>query len=411
MSSSSNTDNTTLAEFRRGGVVLLGCFLGVVLSAPAMSAYLAGVFLQPLENEFNWSRAAISLQTLFGVAAFALTAPLVGGLVDRVGVRRVALISFLLFAAAQYAMSHLTSSLLFYYALSMMLAVVASGTTPVVFTKVINAWFDKARGLALGITLLGTGVTATLGPILLTDYVDTNGWRVGYQALALVILVGTVFIVPLIRDYPQLTDGQEQQSNPLNGLGVSVRDAVRSREFLLTAVAFIVVSLSIGGLLLHFIPMMTEYGMTRAEAARTASLMGVSVLVGRIVTGILIDRFFAPRVALVMMVGAGLGFLALLVGGVQMAFITALAVGFTIGAEIDLIGYLAARYFGLKNYGAIYGILYGLTIFGIGIAPLFTGLIYDAFGNYTIALVLSAFGLFVSAGLFWMMRPFPDSAL
>ncbi len=407
-----NNQAGTLAEFRQGGWVLLGCFLGIVICAPSIGGYLSGVFLQPLEGEFGWSRTAISLQSLFSISVFAFTAPLAGRIIDKFGVRWIAFLSFILFGIAQYSLSFLNGSLVQYYVLSIIIAVVAAGTTPVVFTKIINAWFDKARGLALGISLLGAGLTATIGPILLTGYVDENGWRAGYQLLAYAVVLGTVIVVLLIRDFPVTVGGdgqQEKDSGSNQKSGMNWRKAIASRSFILIGAAFIMISLSVGGLLLHFIPMMTEYGMTRPEAAQAASLVGLAVLIGRIGTGILIDRYFAPRVALIMVLCAAVGYLALLLGGVQFAFITALAVGFTVGAEIDLIGYLAARYFGLKNYGVIYGILYGITVFGVGIAPLFTGLAFDIFGSYNPAILISAVGLVIAALLFTRMPPFPSN--
>ena len=396
-------------EFSRGWLVLFGCFLGIVISAPSVGAYLSGVFLQPLENEFGWSRSAISLHSLLSIGAFALMAPIAGRLVDTYGVRRVALASFLLFAVAQYAMSYLTASLLHYYGLSMLIAIVAAGTTPVVFTKVVNAWFNKSRGLALGIALLGAGVTAAVGPVLLTHYVDTNGWRAGYQILAIIVFIGSFLVVFMIKDSPQAMGGDTSMAGLAgDGLtGMELKQATSSATFRLIGGAFLIVSLSVGGLLLHFIPMMTDYGMTRAEAAQIASLVGLSVLIGRIGTGILIDRFFAPRVALIMVLCAALGYMALLLGGGSLAFVTAIAVGFTVGAEIDFIGYLAARYFGMKNYGVIYGALYGITISGIGLAPLLTGIMYDYFGDYQPAIILSAIGLVISAFLFSRMPAFP----
>ena len=398
------------SEFSRGWLVLAGCWLGVVISAPSIGAYLSGVFLQPLENEFGWSRSAISLHSLLSIGAFAFMAPFAGRLVDRYGVRRIALTSFLLYAGAQYSMSFLSDSLLHYYVLSVLIAIVAAGTTPVVFTKVVNAWFDKSRGLALGIALLGAGVTAAVGPVLLTHYVDTNGWRAGYQVLGVIVFIGSFLVVLMIKDSPKASADYSaiagSASDQLTGL--EVKHATRSATFRLIGVAFLMVSLAVGGLLLHFIPMMTDYGMSRAEAAQTASLVGLSVLIGRIGTGILVDRFFAPRVALVMVLCAALGYLALVLGGGALAFITAIAVGFMVGAEIDFIGYLAARYFGMKNYGVIYGALYGITILGVGLAPLLTGLLYDYFGNYQPAILFSVLSLVVSAYLFSRMPAFPQ---
>lgn len=399
-------------EFQRGWAVLLACFIGVAVSAPSVGGYTGGVFVGPLEEEFGWSRAAISLHTLLSVGVVAFAVPVVGILIDRMGVRPVVLASMALYALSMVAMSFLFNSLLFYYALGVLITIVAAGTTPVVYTKVVNSWFNKARGLALGLALLGSGLTAALAPVLLTAFVDTNGWRFGYLALAGVIVLGLLIVAPLIREHPLEVDDPDTGVGSARGLpaeiGVRRSDALRSRTFILLAIPFSLAALAVGGLTLHFIPMLTDQGMSRSAAAQHASLIGISVLVGRIGTGILIDRYFAPRVTMIMFLTASLGFLALLIGGTELAFLTAIAVGFTVGAEIDLIGYLTSRYFGLRDYGAIYGILYSIFIVGIGVAPVVTGLIFDLAGSYDYSLLLSGAAL-AAAGLFCLaLKPFPD---
>lgn len=122
--------------------------------------------------------------------------------------------------------------------------------------------------------------------------------------------------------------------------------------------------------------------------------MGIALIAGRLLIGFLIDRVFAPYVTAVVFSLVGLGCLALAWGGISYAIIAAIALGFAVGAEVDLIGYFTARYFGLAHYGAIYGLQYSFFILGAGLAPIITGRIWDVTGNYDVALVLAA-GLMV----------------
>ena len=144
------------------------------------------------------------------------------------------------------------------------------------------------------------------------------------------------------------------------------------------------------GLIPAFIPLLQDAGLTAAESGQLAAVLGLSVMVGRLFIGFVIDRIFAPYVTATAFTLVGLGCLSLGIGGVDYAIFAAIALGFAVGAEVDLIGYFTARYFGLLNYGAIYGLLYSIFIFGAAIAPLYTGYIWDVTGNYDLALMIAA---------------------
>ena len=130
--------------------------------------------------------------------------------------------------------------------------------------------------------------------------------------------------------------------------------------------------------------------MTAAEAGGLAAILGVSVMVGRLLIGFLIDRIFAPYLTAVVFALVGLGCLSLAIGGLDYALVAAIALGFAVGAEVDLIGYYTARCFGLAHYGAIYGLQYSIFIMGAGISPILIGHIWDVTGNYDLGLMLAA---------------------
>ncbi len=399
-------------EFKRGWLVLLSCFIGVGVSVTAIGGYTSGVFVGPLENEFGWSRAEIAVHTFLSVAAMAVISPFIGHIIDRFGIRIVVVISALLYAICLYGLSTLSGSLVEYYALTITLTLMASATTPVSYSKAINAWFEKARGLALGITLLGAGVTAALGPILLTHLVDNVGWREGYQALGALVVMGAVIVFLFLRDAP---DGQMLKAQPIDSIraaqdSFSVKTLFTDKTFLLLAVIFFLAAIAVGGFTLHLIPMLTDEGLSREAAAHYASLVGVSVIIGRLGTGYLIDQFFAPKVAAILFGLGAIGYFTFLFGGLNYAAILAIAVGFTAGAEIDLIGYMVARYFGMRFYGVIYGALYSVFVIGAGSAPVIIGMIYDNFGAYDIGLMLTAISLTLSAICLLLLAPFPKQS-
>ena len=136
--------------------------------------------------------------------------------------------------------------------------------------------------------------------------------------------------------------------------------------------------------------MLQDAGMTPQQAGGLGATLGLSVMIGRLLIGFVIDRVFAPYVTAIVFALVGLGCLLLGMGGIGYAFIAAIALGFAVGAEVDLIGYYTARYFGLAHYGSIYGLQYAIFIFGAGVSPVYTGYIWDVTGNYDIALILAA---------------------
>jgi cyanate permease len=169
------------------------------------------------------------------------------------------------------------------------------------------------------------------------------------------------------------------------------------------ASAFAMMSLSFAGLLPHFVPMLMDGGLAPIAAGRIAGEIGLAVIASRLVVGLLLDRTFAPRIAIGISVIATAGCLVFVANGISAASLTAIALGFAMGAELDLMGFLVARYFGLAEFGRIYGWLYGAFIFASGLGPLWVGALRDATGNYTRSLVLSAAGLIVACAVFLML--------
>jgi cyanate permease len=173
---------------------------------------------------------------------------------------------------------------------------------------------------------------------------------------------------------------------------------------------FAVMSLSFMGLVPHFVPMLGDAGVDPRTAGKLAGEIGLAVIASRMLVGLALDRVFAPRIAMLICLVAAAGNLVFLLRGVESASLTAIAMGLALGAELDLMGFLIARYFGLAQFGRIYGWLYFAFIFASGIGPLWVGAVRDATGSYSIALTGSVVGLLLSCGGFLMMPRYPDQA-
>lgn len=368
------------AELANGWPLLLAATIGSGTGASSLIFYSLGVFVAPLQAAFGWSRGEVSSALLYGSAGLVLAAPLLGGLIDRVGERRVALVSIPGFAAVLYALSLVDGSLRAFYACFFLAAVLGCGTTPILYTRAVARHFDRARGLALGITLAGPGTAAVLLPPLLVAILAGDAWRTGFRVLAGIALVAW----PLVWLWLRATPAQEDAPPALAGSGR--RAALGSRVYWTLALSFALVAMAASSLVVHMVPMLKDAGLAAADAARVASVIGIGVILGRLLIGWLIDRLFAPHVAAAIFAVAAGGCVLLARGGPEAAPLAAFLIGFALGAEVDLMAYLTSRYFGLRHYGQLYGIVYSCFWIGIASGPALTGRLYDGYGNYALAL-------------------------
>jgi predicted MFS family arabinose efflux permease len=367
-------DGSAATEFRRGWPVLLAATLGSAVGLSTLPFYSLGSFIAPLQAEFGWGRGDIASSFLYTTVVLAIIAPLLGLLVDRIGVRPVALVSIPLFAGTLVLLSRFSGSLGSFHALFALAALVGGGATPINYTRAVNASFDHARGIALGISLAGIGVAAIALPVMLVQVNAAHGWRTGFLVLAGLALVPWPFVLLGLRSPPPV----QRQKTARVGAG----DALTTGVFWTMAIGFAAVAIAVSALIVHMMPLLRDAGLDAMSAARTASLIGIGVLVGRIGIGWLIDRIFAPHVAGVMFAVTAVGCLLLVEGGPALAPVAALAIGLSLGAEVDLMAYLTARYFGMARYAFVYGIIYSLFALGGAVGPTLAGIVFDRTGTY-----------------------------
>jgi predicted MFS family arabinose efflux permease len=172
--------------------------------------------------------------------------------------------------------------------------------------------------------------------------------------------------------------------------------------------AIFCLSLGLGGLMIHFVPILLDIGFTTSEAVKVAGVIGIAVVLGRLLVGFAVDRIFAPHVAIAILFACICGVLALAVFGMVVAVPAAFVIGFSVGAEVDLIGYLIARYFGMHAYGQIYGRQYSTFLIATGLSPVILGAVRDATGSYTASLFTAAAFITLSAALFTRLPKFEE---
>jgi predicted MFS family arabinose efflux permease len=376
-------------EFRAGWPLLLASTVGVGVGVASLPFYTAGLFIGPLRAEFGWTRGAASSGGLALSLGIGLGAPLVGRLLDRFGAPRVVVPALVLQALAYVVLAFTGGSVVAFDATIFAMGLLGAGASPLAFTKVVNAHFVRARGLALGICLMGTGLAAAIAPPLLARLIAHFGWRAGYQVLAVVVIAAIPFAFLL--KTPRTPAGEAMQSPKPPG-----RFLADARFWVLLA-ASVLAAASSAGIVVHFISILTDKGATEVAASSRAGLIGVAVLAARLLVGAALDRAPPPAIGGILMLSAACGALALRYGTLDASLFAALALGVAVGAEIDLISFLSARYFGLGAYGRAYGLIYGVTLLAAGAGPLGFGLLADRAGSYDAALSLGA-GLLAAAG-------------
>lgn len=392
---------TAREEFARGFKTLIACSIGYGSGLGGLAYYTFGVFVLPLNDAFGWSVGQVTLGSSCLIIGTAITAPIVGSFIDRYGAYRVALISMTAVGVGFTLLTQLSGAIAWFYVSWIVLSLAGGGTTPVVWTRSVNLWFDKGRGLALGAALGGSGLVGILAPPLTTKAIQNWGWQGGYLVIGIFILVVTLpLLFVLFKDRPdEPLAPAGALSAPPSAPGMTAEAALRHPHFWKIALGFFLVSGVIAGLIINLVKLLVERGLDRAEAAEIASVLGMAVLIGRIGIGYLLDRLSAPLLAGVLLGLCALGCYLMSVPNVPIWLISlcVIALGLGAAAEVDLVAYLTSRYLGMKAYGRIYGFQLTSFYLGAAIGPAAMGASFDHFKSYTPALYFSVGGLLFGA--------------
>jgi MFS family permease len=360
--------------------------LGVGVGLLGLPILTIGLFMGALQSAFGWSRAEIAgASTCINVGTI-LAAPVAGRLCDKIGVRPVALVSLCFLVVGFACLAEMNGTLLVYYVIWLFLAAGGVGTSGIVWTRAIGTYYRANRGLALGLALTGTAFAVLVAPLTLGPLIQSVGWRAGYAALSMVSML-TIPVVLLW--FSERFAEEEDASGGSLATGDSLKEAVTRPAFWKLAGAIFLLILGMGSCLVHFVPLAVDSGLPPAVAQRLFSIVGLSMLVGRVAIGRMLDKLSPLLVATFALAIPAIGCLILLSGSPSIAtFATAAALfGFSAGAEVDILPFMVARYFGLQSYGVIYGTLLVFFAAGSGTGGILTGHIRDVTGTYRPALL------------------------
>ena len=378
--------------------VVVGAVTGLFVCNGPVLGFTFGVFLKPIMADTGWMRSTTSFALSVGGILGAIAVPVLGNMMDRWSIRRVALPGIVVYTIFLSLMG-LAPAVLGIFTLMFALAEMTSAIqTPLGYAKAISAWFDRRRGLALGIAMSGVGLGAFVVPQLAERLIERVGWRGAYVSLGLLTFVIAFPAVALWIREPRPGEGERGAAAPIAlPLGHTVREAARTARFWMLGAAFFLVAVAINGSAAHIVPLLTDHGLSAASATATLAIFGLATMSGRLLAGFLVDRIFAPYVATFFFLApiAGFAFLASATGMLPAAGVVLIGMG--LGTEIDLmIAFLVTRYFGQRAFGQIYG--YFFMIFGLGssFGRFLAGLIFDLAGSYNPALIGAALALVVA---------------
>lgn len=359
-----------------------------------------GSLIRPLQADNGWSRAEITAAGLIICIATFLLAPVAGRLVDRIGIRRVAIASTVAFGFGQAAVGLSTQSIWSWWVTWTLAAILMQGITPAVWAVAVVRQFTVKRGLALGITTAGVGVANMVMPLICASITQAFGWRGVYFAIGVFSLLVVFPALHFALDHKERrVECAVDASCATVVAGMSFGQAILGNQIWKLLVAIPIVAGGIGFLNLHMQEILKDHGETVIAAAALASLYGPAQIVGRLGAGYLLDRISGPMIAGIMFLlpAIGCGILLYFPDIVAAAVLPPLFAGVAAGVEIDIMAYLTSRYFGLKHYGVIYGTLFGTFSIALGLGPLVGGLLRDSYGSYDFALFLTMLALPVAA--------------
>lgn len=363
-----------------GWFIVAAAIIGIGSSFSLLVASMTGIFAEPLSKEFGWTTQEVFKGSTWAGILSIFSAPVIGALSDRIGVRRVLAVSFIILIAILYSFSRMDGSLVGYLVRYSLMALLCMGTTQVVFSRVLASWFHRRLGRALGIALAGVGFGGWFWSRIIQSFIDSYGWRGAYVGMAILIGCITLPIVLLVvRDTPASmglsVDGNDDEAARAHFAvtekqGLSLPEASRTGQYWLMIGVFLLTGLGIQGVSIGMVPLMKALGMDAQMASATQSYMFLAVVAGRLTSGFLLDHIFGPRIAQAFLVAPIIGISALILGASGgWAVACAMCVGLALGGEADVFAYLVKRYFGIKHYSSIYGTMFSTFGIASAIAP------------------------------------------
>ncbi|AEG51264.1 major facilitator superfamily MFS_1 [Sphingobium chlorophenolicum L-1] len=393
-------------EWRSNWRVGIAAFMAIGLSHDAYQA-LSSLFVLPLQEAFGWSRGQIAFAH-YSSLVVAFAAPFVGRAVDRFGARRIMLGGMTLSILIYLGLASMNGSLALFYMLSVLAGVIGLSASGLTCSRVVSQYFVRSRGISLAIARSGLALASAALPTVLFAIIARFGWRAGYATEALLVLAIALPAVWFwIGSSRTPTAAEQQRPDPDLPTWLQL---LRERRVWLLCVGAGLGYAPATAIMTQLQPLLISKGIEAEAAAALVGMAGIASFVGALITGSLVDRFWAPGIAFLFACGSAAGTCLLVWQGAldgPMAGLTILLIGLGLGAEIDVVAYMVARYFGIRSFSTIYGMTVFFIAFASAVGASMLGAAFDRNGNYDAALLVIAASFMAAGCVYLMMGRYP----
>ncbi|WP_312223086.1 MFS transporter [Rhizobium rhizoryzae] len=376
--------------------------VGLVFGPSTFLLFVFGVFVEPLSKTFGWSKPSILFAATIVSLMIMVVSPLQGYLIDRFGARPIVLSSCLAFALGLGGMYSLSSNISSFYIMYGLLPLLAIGLWPVSYLRVVSTWFEKRLGLAIGIANGGIGLGAAMLPPILTYIILNGSVQWAYVSLGVIVLLVVLPINALLLY-------ESPETRPARGVASAsnedFKSLIKTQTFIVLTLAFFFLGFVNTGLVTNQISLLIDGGATPQQAAFVQAVFGLAVLIGRFLTGVLLDYVSAKRLMSVVCIGGAAACLLYAMGPAgAIVYLCAILIGMVYGAEFDVLSYIIKRSFGLASFGRVYGTIFAVFQLGAALGATLLPLSRTQFQSYGPGLAVYAAVLVLSGILFFVLK-------
>jgi MFS family permease len=364
--------------------------LAITLTIASGARFLFGVVLKPVSEEFGWDRAQLTGAVMLSMVVISICQPLVGILVDRIGPKRVLVAGLALLGLALIPITFANSLWQIYFFYGVLTSFGLAAASPVMATSLVGRWFTTKRGLAMSIATSGSSFgQLIIVPVAAWIMVLTT-WQMTYTVMAVAMLaIALPLSAIFLRDAPGAVRTTREHDSPIHE-GLNLREAISHPVFWVLGFGFAVCGWTMAFPNTHFLAYADDMGMSVLHAANTVSVTAIFSLLGSVLLGIAADRYQRTGILALTYALRGVAFLLLLLlPAGNLLYVYGLVLGISWTATTPLTAAIAADRYGPKHLGLIFGSLFTFMNLGYGVGAVLDGVIFEATGGYTAALLLN----------------------
>ncbi len=408
--------------FFYGWIIVGAAFLGS-FAGGGLQSFTFGVFIKPMSEDMNWSRAALVGALTVRTYVSAALAPIFGTVVDRYGPRYLMTASAVIGGIAALLLTQVREIWQFYAIFALIGLAGGTGAGALVVQATVVKWFVRLRGRAVAFSTMGNAAAGAVLAPFIGFIIATSGWENGWIVMAVLFFV---FLLPvsflMVRQpedvglFPDGAKSQEEldatyqrRAGRESAVSWRLKEALRTRALWIILLAQVVGGAPVSSVVLHEFSFVTDEGFNTAVAAAVLSTHAVAASLARLLWGFLVERYHVRYCLAASSSGSAVGLVFLLSGldwGITpLLFIFGVVYGINVGGQAVLTSVVTANYFGRDFVGTIRGTLMPITTTSVALGPVAVGLVYDVMGTYFPAYIFMVGMFLVSATIILFAKP------